>query len=194
MFEAMSAVEIGDPKLDAGLTMDYSVPADRWLPAALAVHLGTAVTLLMMAPCPARPFATGACAVAQQAQESVAQASKRGGCAAVAVVGGGAGGDGPPGSARGDLACGPLARADCVYLPLPAAPAAVRAHPCPRLHRPGTMTTAYSPHTRIHILLCPCFTLSGAGACMQLVQGWGKSTCPLHPQGCATACHAGYFL
>ena len=30
MFEAMSAVEIGDPKLDAGLTVDYLVPADRW--------------------------------------------------------------------------------------------------------------------------------------------------------------------
>ncbi|KAK9845848.1 hypothetical protein WJX81_004103 [Elliptochloris bilobata] len=29
LFEAMSAVEIGDPKLDAGLTVDYSLPANR---------------------------------------------------------------------------------------------------------------------------------------------------------------------
>ena len=36
MFEAMSAVEIGDPKLDAGLTVDYLVPADRWSPAAVS--------------------------------------------------------------------------------------------------------------------------------------------------------------
>ena len=54
----------------------------------------------------------------------------------MAVVGGGAGGDGPPGSARGDLARGPLARADRVHLPLPAPPAAVRAHARRRLHEP----------------------------------------------------------
>lgn len=35
LFEAMSAVEIGDPKLDAGLAMDYSQPVDRY-PAHVA--------------------------------------------------------------------------------------------------------------------------------------------------------------
>ena len=34
LFEAMSAVEIGDPKLDAGLTVDYSQPTDRCAPLA----------------------------------------------------------------------------------------------------------------------------------------------------------------
>ena len=39
MFEAMSAVEIGDPKLDAGLTVDYLVPADRWSPVSVAARI-----------------------------------------------------------------------------------------------------------------------------------------------------------
>ena len=39
MFEAMSAVEIGDPKLDAGLTVDYLVPADRWSPVSVAARV-----------------------------------------------------------------------------------------------------------------------------------------------------------
>lgn len=53
MFEAMSAVEIGDPKLDAGLTVDYLVPADRWSPAAVpSVRLlaGTAFTFVYSFP------------------------------------------------------------------------------------------------------------------------------------------------
>ena len=51
MFEAMSAVEIGDPKLDAGLTVDYLMPADRWPPAPVTVPVRTAFNLFYQTAC-----------------------------------------------------------------------------------------------------------------------------------------------
>ncbi len=79
----MSAVEIGDPKLDAGLTVDYSQPADRRAPPAAAAspgqrRAGAPLDLWWRPQACARWAALGAAPCCSQLQEPALLLGSRG--------------------------------------------------------------------------------------------------------------------